>query len=69
MFLMESCLNSSIETEIYTKMYTKYSSQQLAFIFFSNTFLIDFSLDELNTAKISFLKWIYYRKIRRCFHE
>ena len=29
-------------------------SQQLGFVFFSNTFKIDFSLDELNTANISF---------------
>ena len=32
----------------------KICSQQLGFVFFSNTFKIDFSLDELNTANISF---------------
>ena len=32
----------------------KFSSPQLGFVFFSNTFIIDFSLDELNTVDISF---------------
>ena len=55
MFLMESCLNSSIESEKYTKRYTKnICSQQLGFVFFSNTFSINFSLNDLNTANISF---------------
>ena len=59
MFLVESCQNSSIESEIYTYAYAygtinKICSQQLRFVFFSNTFIIDFSVDELNTANISF---------------
>ena len=32
----------------------KSCSQHLGFVFFSNTFIIDFSLEELNTANISF---------------
>ena len=55
MFHMKSCLNSSIESEIYIKLYTKkICSQQLVFVSFCNTFIIDFSLDELNTANIYF---------------
>ena len=54
MFLMESCLNSSFESKIYTKRYTKkFCSQLLGFVFFSNNFIIGFTLDELNTANIS----------------
>ena len=52
MFLMESCLNSFIESEIYTKRYIKnICPQQL--VFFRNAFINDFSLDEVNTANIS----------------
>ena len=52
---MESCLNSSIESEKYTQRYTKKIwCQLLGLVFFSNTFIIDFSLDELNAANISF---------------
>ena len=55
MFLMESCLNSSIKSK-YTLNSTlnKICSQQLGFVFFSITFIIGFSLDELITADISF---------------
>ena len=42
MLPLESCLNSFIESVIYTKQ--KICSQQLGFVLFSNTLIIDFSL-------------------------
>ena len=59
MFLMESCLILSIQSKLYKKRNTKkICSQQLTFVFFSNFFLIGFSLDELNPASISFFEKI-----------
>ena len=55
MLPMASCLNSPIKSKTYTKRYTKQiCSQQFGFVLFSNTFIIGFSLDELNAANISF---------------
>ena len=53
MLPMASCLNSPIKSKTYTKRYTKQiCSQQFGFVLFSNTFIIGFSLDELNAANI-----------------
>ena len=50
---MESCLYSSIESERYTKRYNeKKLFSTVGFLFFSITFIIGFSLDEVNTANI-----------------
>ena len=55
MFLMESCLITSIESKITLNgTLNKVCSQQMRFVSLSNTFIIDFSLDELNFANISF---------------
>ena len=55
MFLMESFLNSSIESEIYTERYSKKIVLNI-WVPFSLAILsmISFSLEELNTANISF---------------
>ena len=42
-------------------------SQQWGFVFFSNTFKIDFSLDELNNANISFYEINILSKIKDLF--
>ena len=52
---MESCLSSSSESDICTYGTLKIFSQQLNFVFVSNTFGGNgFSSEEINTANINF---------------